>query len=185
MLDKNHTIVENFETEKTKMRASSTNLIFYKDAFSKTKFVSKIMESFQIPIIYLDLDLLFSGYFENNYIIKPSKFEVIKPNAKNFIELLPNILTKISSQKTILILDSLNGLYSFQSDDNPGRFVNSLIMLLSANLKFSQSILFVTCLAQKKDDVWILPTGRHILEFENVNRFEINENDAKIEIKVI
>ena len=58
-------------------------------------------------------------------------------------------------------------------------------MLLSANLKFSQSILFVTCLAQKKDDVWIMPTGRHILEFENVNRFEINENDAKIEIKAI
>ena len=184
-MEKNHTLFENFETAKNKMIPCSTNLIFYKDAFSKTKFVSKIMESFQIPIIYVDLDLLFSGYFENNYIIKPSKFEVIKPNAKNFIELLPNILTKISSQKTILILDSLNGLYSFQSDDNPGRFVNSLIMLLSANLKFSQSILFVTCLAQKKDDVWILPTGRHILEFENVNRFEINENDAKIEIKAI
>jgi len=185
VLDKNHTIVENFETEKTKMRASSTNLIFYKDAFSKTKFMSKIIESFEIPIIYLDFDLLFSGYAENDYIIKPPKFELVKPDTENLKELLPNILTKISSEKNILILDSLNGLYSFQSDDNPGRFVNSLIMLLSANLKFSQSILFVTCLAQKKDDVWILPTGRHILEFENVNRFEINENDAKIEIKAI
>ena len=185
VLDKNHTIVENFETEKTKMQASSTNLIFYKDAFSKTKFMSKIIESFEIPIIYLDFDLLFSGYAENDYIIKPPKFELVKPDTENLKELLPNILTKISSEKNILILDSLNGLYSFQSDDNPGRFVNSLIRLLSANLKFSQSILFVTCLAQKKDDVWIMPTGRHILEFENVNRFEINENDAKIKIKAI
>jgi len=181
-MEKNHTLFENFETAKNKMLPCSTNLIFYKDAFSKTKFMSKIMESFQIPIIYLDFDLLFSGYFENNHITKPSKFEVIKPNANNFIELLPNILTKISSQKTILILDSLNGLYSFQNDDNPSRFVNSLIMLLSANLKFSQSILFVTCLAQKKDDAWILPTGRHILEFENINKFEIIENDEKIKI---
>ena len=164
---------------------NTRNLIFYKNAFLKIDFITKIIESANIPVVYFDFDLLFSGYFENNYIIKPSKFEVIKPNAKNFIGLLPNILTKISSQKTILILDSLNGLYSFQSDDNPGRFVNSLIMLLSANLKFSQSILFVTCLAQKKDDAWILPTGRHILEFENINKFEIIENDEKIKIHTV
>ena len=58
-------------------------------------------------------------------------------------------------------------------------------MLLTTNAKFSKSILFVTCLGQKKDDDWISPMGRHILEFENVNRFEINENNAKIEIKAI
>ena len=58
-------------------------------------------------------------------------------------------------------------------------------MLLSANAKFAQSILFVTCLVTKKDDDWILPTGRHILEFENINRFEIIENDEKIKIKAL
>ena len=78
------------------MQASSTNLIFYKDAFSKTKFMSKIIESFEIPIIYLDFDLLFSGYAENDYIIKPPKFELVKPDTENLKELLPNILTKIS-----------------------------------------------------------------------------------------
>ena len=56
---------------------------------------------------------------------------------------------------------------------------------LTTNAKFSKSILFVTCLGQKKDDDWVLPTGRHILEFENVNRFEINENEAKIKVKAI
>jgi hypothetical protein len=58
-------------------------------------------------------------------------------------------------------------------------------MLLTTNVKFSKSILFVTCLGQKKDEDWILPTGRHILEFENINRFEINEDATKIEIKAI
>ena len=63
--------------------------------------------------------------------------------------------------------------------------MNSLIMLLHANAKFSQSILFITCLAQKKDDNWVLPTGRHILEFENISRFEINEDDSKIKIQAV
>ena len=184
-MEKNHTLFENFETAKNKMLPCSTNLIFYNDAFSKTKFMSKIIESFEDPIIYLDFDLLFSGYLESEYIEKPPNMEIIKPDSKNLKDLLPNILTKISLQKTILIVDSLNVLYSFIDNDNQARFVNSLIMLLTTNAKFSKSILFVTCLGQKKDDDWVLPTGRHILEFENVNRFEINENDAKIKIKAI
>ena len=184
-MEKNHTLFENFETAKNKMLPCSTNLIFYNDAFSKTKFMSKIMESFEDPIIYLDFDLLFSGYLESGHITKPSNMEIIKPDKENLKDLLPNILTNVSSQKTILILDSLNGLYNFIDDDNPARFVTSLIMLLTTNAKFSKSILFVTCFGKKRDDDWILPTGRHILEFENVNRFEINENDAIIKIKAI
>ena len=184
-MEKNHTLFENFETAKNKMLPCSTNLIFYNDAFSKTKFMSKIMESFEDPIIYLDFDLLFSGYLESGHVEKPPNMEIIKPDKENLKELLPSVLTKISSQKTILIVDSLNVLYSFIDNDNQARFVNSLIMLLTTNAKFAKSILFVTCLGQKKDENWILPTGRHILEFENVNRFEINENDAKIKIKAI
>ena len=184
-MEKNHILFENFETAKNKMLPCSTNLIFYNDAFSKTKFMSKIMESFEDPIIYLDFDLLFSGYLESGHIEKPPNMEIIKPDSKNLKDLLPSVLTKISSQKTILIVDSLNVLYSFIDNDNQAILVNSLIILLTTNAKFSKSILFVTCLGQKKDDDWVLPTGRHILEFENVNRFEINENDAKIKIKAI
>tara|TARA_B110000014_G_C20102480_1_gene579017 strand:- start:56 stop:655 length:600 start_codon:yes stop_codon:yes gene_type:complete len=184
VLDKNHTVFENLEVIRNKIMSSSTNLIFYKNAFSKTKFMTKIMELFEIPIVYVDFDLLLSGYFESDSNSKPSNMEIIRPNTENLKNLLSDVLTQISSQRTVLILDSLNGLYSFLDDENPGRFVNGLIMLLHSNAKFSQSILFITCLAQKKDDNWVLPTGRHILESENINRFEINENNTKIKIKI-
>ena len=184
-MEKNHTLFENFESTKNKMIPCSTNLIFYNDAFSKTKFMSKIMESFEDPIIYLDFDLLFSGYLESGHIEKPPNMEIIKPDKENLKELLPSVLRKISSRKTTLIVDSLNGLYSFLDDNNPARLVNSLIMLLTTNVKFSKSILFVTCLGQKKENTWILPTGKLILEFENINKFEINENNKKIKIQNI
>ena len=141
-MEKNHTLFENFETAKNKMLPCSTNLIFYNDAFSKTKFMSKIMESFEDPIIYLDFDLLFSGYLESGHIEKPPNMEIIKPDKENLKELLPSVLTKISSRKTTLIVDSLNGLYNFIDDDNPVRVANSLIMLLTTNVKFAKSITF-------------------------------------------
>ena len=58
-------------------------------------------------------------------------------------------------------------------------------MLLSANQKFSKSTLVITCMGQKKEESWILPIGRHILEFENMNKFSISKNNGKIEFKNI
>ena len=40
-------------------------------------------------------------------------------------------------------------------------------MLLTQNCTFSKSILAIFALADKKENNWILPNGRHILENEN------------------
>jgi len=170
---------------KSEIIPNTRNIIFYNDAFLKINFVTKTIKSFNIPVVYFDFDLLFSGYFESGQIKDSSNIEIIRPNPKTLMNTLTNIITKISSQEIILILDSINGLQSFLQNENPPRFVNSLIMLLSANQKFSKSTLIVTCMAQKKEGNWVLPTGRHILEFENMNKFSITENDGKVGIKNI
>ena len=131
---------------KSEIVPNTRNLIFYNDAFLKIDFVAKTIKSFNIPVVYLDFDLLFSGYFESGQINELSNIEIIRPNPNTLKSILPNIITKISSQEIVLILDSLNGLQSFFQNENPARFINSLIMLLSANQKFSQSTLIVTCL---------------------------------------
>ena len=104
-MEENHTL-ENFDTVKNKMTSSTTNVIFYNDPFSKTRFLNKIMDSFEDQIIYLDFDLLFSGYLESGYIEKPPNMEIIKPDKENLKELLPSVLTKISSRKKTLIVDT-------------------------------------------------------------------------------
>ena len=55
-MENNHTVFENLEVIKNKITSSSTNLIFYKNAFSKTKFMNKIMELSEVPLTYLDFD---------------------------------------------------------------------------------------------------------------------------------
>ena len=67
-----------------------------------------------------------------------------------------------------------------------GRFVDSLIMFLTCNLKFSNSKLFLISLSEKKENQWVLSTTkRHILETENMNRFHIEENSSKLQVQIL
>ena len=83
----------------------------------------------------------------------------------------------------MVIFDSMNGLYNTLSNDaDSGRVVNSLLMLLEQNSQFSKSILIIFALASKKDNNWVLPNGRHILENENIKKFSISDR-SKITVE--
>ena len=83
----------------------------------------------------------------------------------------------------MLIFDSINGLYNTLSNDaDSGRTVNAILMLLARNIIFSNSILIISALATKKENDWILPNGRQILENENMKKFVISER-SKISIE--
>ena len=83
MLDKNHDIEISHDLQKMKqiLEQKTMNLIMYSDPFVKIVFVEKILKQTKIPIIYLDFDLLLSGYvnaetlptFTNNSLFRPTK----------------------------------------------------------------------------------------------------------------
>ena len=98
-------------------------------------------------------------------------------------EILPKIFTKISEEPHLVIFDSINGLYNTLSNDaDSGRAVNSILMLLARNVTFSNSILIISALATKKENDWVLPNGRQILENENMKKFVISDR-SKISIE--
>ena len=69
-------------------------------------------------------------------------------------EILPEILTKISTEPHLVIFDSINGLYNTLSNDaDSGRLVNAILMLLARNTSFSNSILIIFALAEKKKKI--------------------------------
>ena len=77
----------------------------------------------------------------------------------------------------------MNGLYNTLSNDaDSGRVVNSILMLLGQSSQFSKSILVAFALAGKKDNNWVLPNGRQILENENIKKFFISDR-SKISIE--
>ena len=171
----------------TTIDEKTTSLVFYNNPYTKIKFVNEIINSYKIPILYVDFDLLFSGYYESGLIAKIPNICIFHPNEENYLEIISEVNKKATLETTIIILDSLNGLYNtLNKIPNPGRLVNSLIMFMSYNIRFSNSKLIIPSLSEKKENQWVLtPTKRHILETENMNRFHIEENSSKLQFQIL
>ena len=181
-MDKNHTTFENFESIQNNLIPSSSNLLFYEDAFSKIKLIQQIVSSQKLPILYVDLDLLFSGFIQSQLLTIPNLL-LFNTLESNLNEILPEILSKISTESHLVVFDSINGLYNyFSNSEDSGRIVNSILMLIEQNIKFSNSILVAFALAGKKENNWVLPNGRQILENENMKKFFISDR-SKITIE--
>ena len=181
-MDKNHTTFENFHLLQEHLIPSSSTLLFYENAFSKIQLIQEITSKQNLPVLYIDLDLLFSGYVKSELLTIPNVTLFSTLNSK-INEILPKIFTKISTEPHLVIFDSINGLYNTLSNDaDSGRAVNTILMLLARNVIFSNSILIISALATKKENDWILPNGRQILENENMKKFVISER-SKISIE--
>ena len=181
-MDKNHTTFENFHLLQEHLVPSSSTLLFYENAFSKIQLIQEITSKQNLPVLYIDLDLLFSGYVKSELLTIPNVTLFSTLNSK-INEILPKIFTKISTEPHLVIFDSINGLYNTLSNDaDSGRTVNAILMILARNIIFSNSILIISALATKKENDWILPNGRQILENENMEKFVISER-SKISIE--
>ena len=179
-MDKNHTTFENFQLLEENLNPSRLSLLLYENAFSKIKLIQKITSKQKLPILYVDLDFLFSGYLKSRLLEIPN-LSLFNTVDSSIDEILPKILTKITTKSHLVILDSINGLYNTLSNDpDSGRVVNSILMLLARNSLFSKSIMIIMALASKKENGWILPNGRQILENDNVKKFFISDRSKII-----
>jgi hypothetical protein len=181
-LDKNHTTFENFQLLEENLLPSSSSFLFYENAFSKIKLIQEIASKQSLPILYIDFDFLFSGYVKSKLVIM-SNLTLFSTLESKINEILPKILTKIYIEPHLVIFDSVNGLYNTLSNDaDSGRLVNTILMLLARNISFSNSILIISALAGKKENNWILPNGRQILENSKIKKIIISDR-SKIVIE--
>ena len=174
-MDKNHATFENFRLLEEHLIPSSSNLLFYKNAFSKTKLIQKITSEQTLPVLYIDLDFLFSGYVKSKLLTIPN-LTLFTTLESKINEILPKIFTKLTIEPHLVIFDSINGLYNTLSNDaDSGRLVNAILVLLMRNISFSNSILIISALAGKKENDWVLPNGRQILENAELKKFSISD----------
>ena len=185
MLDKNPKLDfdKNFLDFMKILESNTLNHVMYSDPFLKLDFLNRIILATNFPIIYLDLDLLFSGYIASNIIHKNENVTLYQPNKHNFLETIKKILLEISEKKSILIVDSLNGMFNFYHDNkDAGRLINSFIMLFGSVAKNSESKIIVSSMARRKNnEEWILSiTGRHIVESKQMNLIQLEKKNSSI-----
>ena len=186
MLDKNPEIVlnDNLKNIQNEFKKNVPNLVLCSNSFHKIEFLNKLINSVKNPIIFVDMDLLYSGYIESKIIQKKENLVIFQPNKVNWGEKLLEIIRKGSKAEFLIIIDSFNGLYNLFDDLESARFVNSCIMLLSSLGNQSNSTIVITAMARKKDNnQWTLsPGGKHILKSIKTGVYFLKkiQNDLKI-----
>jgi len=188
VLDKNPEIIldDNLEKIQNEFRKNVPSLVLCSNSFHKIEFLNKLINSVENPIIFVDMDLLYSGYIESKMIQKRENLVIFQPNKLNWEKELSEIIIKGSKAEFLIIIDSFNGIYNLFDDLESARFVNSCIMLLSSLGKQSNSTIIITTMARKKDNgEWILsPGGKHILKSAKTGVYFLKkiQNDLKIRI---
>ncbi|NIU01943.1 MAG: hypothetical protein GWN01_13830, partial [Nitrosopumilaceae archaeon] len=130
---------------------------------------------------------MYSGYIVSELVSIPKNVYLIRPEIKNLNKTIAELTVKISQKKCVVILDSLNGFLNFLGEENPGRLANSYIMLLASNAKMSDSAVIISSISKyKKEEGWVLvPTGRHVMENDNIKKFYLQTSGPSLTISKI
>ncbi len=171
---------------KDALEQNTSNMIFYDNSFTKTIFFVKILPKWNVPIFYLDFDLLYSGFVKSGQTPLSKNTTLLCPNADNLHENLRSVVDKISETKSLVIIDSLNGFFNLLEDrKDTGQIINSLIMLLISSAKNANSIVIIGSLSKlTNENEWVLyNTGRHVIENKHITKFQLTESNGNIIVK--
>ena len=188
-MDKSPEIIsdDNLEYIQNEFKKNIPNLILCSNSFHKIEFLNKIIRPTKNPIIFVDMDLLYSGYIESKMIQEKENLMIFQPSNLNWKEKLSEIITKVSKKEFLIIIDSFNGIYNLFDDLESARFVNSCIMLLSSLGKQTNSTIVITAMARKKENSeWILsPGGKHIMKSAKMEIYFLRKIQNDLTIRTI
>ncbi|EGP94610.1 hypothetical protein MY1_1865 [Nitrosarchaeum koreense MY1] len=187
VLDKNpQEILDNDLTYvKKEFSIKNPNMILCSEPFLKAEILNELIDSSTYPIIFLDFDLLYSGYVVSELIKKNERVEIYRPSKIDLKKIISEIANKISSEKFLVIIDSLNGFYNIFDEKESGRFINASLMLLSSISMENGSSVIITAITRKNDGgEWILsPGGRHIIDSKKSGMFDLKRIDKSMIIR--
>ena len=175
VLDNNLTYIQN------EFRKNIPSIVLCSEPFYKIEFLNTLINSVENLIIFVDMDLLYTGYIESGMIQKKENLVIFHPNKENWKEKLSEIITKTSKEEILVIIDSFNGVFNMFDDLESARFINSCIMLLASLGRNTNSSIIVTAMVRKKENGdWVIsPGGKQIIKSEKTGMYflkKIEEN---------
>ena len=186
VLDKNpqQNQINNYSDLSKILQENTFNSITYTEPFSKALFLKHILPKIKTQVIFVDFDLLFSGYLISESISKPENLILFQPDKGNWQDSLKEIFLKLSEKKSCLIIDSLNNFFSiFEANSNAGRLVNSYIMILTSIAKMSESNICIFSMTRNaKENLVLSISGRKIPEINHMTHFHFYHANSEFRI---
>ena len=161
-----------------KFEQNNPNIILSSKPFHKIEFLNRLINSTEEPVIIVDMDLLYSGYIQSGMIQKRDNVMIFYLDKTNWENKLSEIISEVSKERFLVIIDSFNGIYNAFDDLESARFINSCIMLLASIGNHTKSSIFITGMARKKEnDEWVLlPGGKHIIKSEKTGVYFLKKS---------
>lgn len=133
------------------------------DAFRKCSFLDAMVRSADRGVLYVDFDLLYSGYVAAGIIRQPPHTLIRRPDIKCWKREVAGLVHMTSMQPYLIVIDSLNGMAGMWPGRDATRLANHSLMLLAAMGRDAGTRVVAAAVARKGNRGWDLtPGGRHI-----------------------
>ena len=161
------------------LEQNTANMIFYEDSFAKTSFFTNEISNWKIPIFYLDFDLQYTGFIKSGMTKEMKNLTLLCPENGSLREGLKSIIANITNERSLIIIDSLNGLFNvFEGQNDIGRLVNSFLMLLVSAANHTKSTIMVGILSKLNEDRWVLyNTGRAVIDNKHFTKIQLTKKE--------
>ena len=161
------------------LEQNTANMIFYEDSFAKTSFFTNEISNWEIPIFYLDFDLQYTGFIKSGITKEMKNLTLFCPDNDSLREGLKSIIANITNERSLIIIDSLNGLFNvFEGQNDIGRLVNSFLMLLVSAANHTKSTIMVGILSKLNEDRWVLyNTGRAVIDNKHFTKIQLTKKE--------
>ena len=176
-MDQKKTTVQNA------LEQNTTNMIFYEDSFTKISFFTREISNCKVPIFYIDFDLQYTGFVKSGITEEMENLNLLHPENGSLREDLKSIIAKISREKSLIVIDSLNGFFNIlEGDKDLGRLINSFLMLLVSAANHTKSTILVGALSRLNEEgrwVWY-NTGRSVIDNEHFTKIQLTRKENNV-----
>jgi hypothetical protein len=163
------------------LKQNTTNMILYEDSFVKTAFFTKEISNWETPVFYFDFDLQYTGFVRAGKTPTPKNLTLFYCQENDSLRKdLKSVIEEISSTKSLVIIDSLNGFFNLlEGKKDTGRLINSFLMLLVSSAKHTKSTVIVGALSKLNDEnkFILYNTGRHVIENKHFTKVQLTSSD--------
>lgn len=145
----------------TNLAGRGPHIVLCPDAFSKCGYLAGLARDSKRPVVYVDADMMYSGYVRAGMIERPDHTLVRRPDLAGWGAELSGIIGMVSAAPHLVILDTLNGLGAMWGGPAGARLAGHSTMLLAALSGKAGTRVVAAAIARRGPDGWeMAPGGR-------------------------
>ena len=112
---------------------------------------------------------------------------MLSPENGSLRETLKAVIEKVSTERSLIIIDSLNGFFNIlEANKDLARLINSFLMLLVSAARNTKSTVMVGILSKLNEDKWVLyNTGRSVIDNSHFTKIQLTRKENNMFVTLL